>query len=278
MKKFTCQYSIVRFLPYAETGEFANIGVVLCCPELGFLDGIMAKPQQTKRVSGFFENLDRNIYGRAIKHFEQDLQRVKGVLREHPDLARHLFEEIIRPRNSLLAFSNRGAVRNAHPAEALTTLFAQQVERNFATREYHKDLEKSVRSELKKLGMNEIFKDGKLGDDSLYLKIPFQAKVGDENALAIKPIDLDKANSNEVFDIGGKLVDKIRRLRNHNILDGELLVVTSFPRERSHRVRSAASEILTDLRSIDVSVVENASSDEFAEKVVSLADFSILRH
>jgi len=29
MKKFACQYAIVRFLPYLETGEFANVGIVM---------------------------------------------------------------------------------------------------------------------------------------------------------------------------------------------------------------------------------------------------------
>jgi hypothetical protein len=29
-----CKYSIIRFLPYTETGEFANIGIVLYVPAL----------------------------------------------------------------------------------------------------------------------------------------------------------------------------------------------------------------------------------------------------
>lgn len=28
-----CLYSIVRYAPYAETEEFANIGVLLCAPK-----------------------------------------------------------------------------------------------------------------------------------------------------------------------------------------------------------------------------------------------------
>lgn len=32
MNKLACQYAVVRFLPYAETGEFANVGVALACP------------------------------------------------------------------------------------------------------------------------------------------------------------------------------------------------------------------------------------------------------
>ncbi|XLF30659.1 DUF3037 domain-containing protein [Klebsiella pneumoniae] len=32
-----CLYSIVRYAPYAETEEFANIGVVMCAPKENFL-------------------------------------------------------------------------------------------------------------------------------------------------------------------------------------------------------------------------------------------------
>ncbi|MGH8147921.1 MAG: DUF3037 domain-containing protein, partial [Rhodanobacteraceae bacterium] len=27
MNRLACQYAVIRFLPYAETGEFANVGV-----------------------------------------------------------------------------------------------------------------------------------------------------------------------------------------------------------------------------------------------------------
>ncbi len=30
--KVACNYAIIRFLPYPETEEFVNVGVVLACP------------------------------------------------------------------------------------------------------------------------------------------------------------------------------------------------------------------------------------------------------
>ncbi|MGM0927683.1 MAG: DUF3037 domain-containing protein [Pseudomonadota bacterium] len=32
MKRIACQYVILRFMPYVETGEFANVGVVMIPP------------------------------------------------------------------------------------------------------------------------------------------------------------------------------------------------------------------------------------------------------
>ncbi len=40
-----CLYSIVRYAPYAETEEFANIGVLLCAPKENYFDF-----QLTKRI------------------------------------------------------------------------------------------------------------------------------------------------------------------------------------------------------------------------------------
>ncbi len=36
LNKLACRYAILRFLPYTETGEFANVGVVLACPATGY--------------------------------------------------------------------------------------------------------------------------------------------------------------------------------------------------------------------------------------------------
>ena len=33
-----CNFAVLRFRPYRETGEFVNIGVVLACPAARFFD------------------------------------------------------------------------------------------------------------------------------------------------------------------------------------------------------------------------------------------------
>lgn len=57
MKKYACQYKIVRFTPYVETEEFANVGVVLYCPATGVLDYKLA-PKRFGRVTSFFDGMD----------------------------------------------------------------------------------------------------------------------------------------------------------------------------------------------------------------------------
>ena len=36
MNKVACQYAIVRFAPFVETGEFANVGIIMMAPKQRF--------------------------------------------------------------------------------------------------------------------------------------------------------------------------------------------------------------------------------------------------
>ena len=66
-----CLYSIVRYAPYAETEEFANIGVVLCAPKNHAFYFKLTKSNDA-RVSAFFRDdtifrLARDAVARELK-------------------------------------------------------------------------------------------------------------------------------------------------------------------------------------------------------------------
>lgn len=48
------QYAIVRFLPQAQTGEFANVGIVLCAPDQVVFEFRLA-PARLARVTDFLK-------------------------------------------------------------------------------------------------------------------------------------------------------------------------------------------------------------------------------
>ena len=83
MKLVACRYAVVQFAPYRETGEFANAGVVLMCPETGYF-GFKLQTRRTKRITDFFDELPRSFYVRAVKAMEDELQRVAGVVAHAP--------------------------------------------------------------------------------------------------------------------------------------------------------------------------------------------------
>ena len=55
MTKFACQYALLRFRPFAETGEFANVGIVLLAPEARFFGFRLLK--RYGRITQFFIEL-----------------------------------------------------------------------------------------------------------------------------------------------------------------------------------------------------------------------------
>ncbi len=50
--KTICNYAVIRFLPYPETEEFVNVGVILACPETRTID-YMLETRRRDRITGF---------------------------------------------------------------------------------------------------------------------------------------------------------------------------------------------------------------------------------
>jgi hypothetical protein len=142
--KFACNYAIARFLPYAETGEFVNVGVALICPEAGFFDFQLARKK--RRVTGFFKELDKTIYAAGLKYFCEELTSLRGALRLRDikrasggfekEYALGVFRELVKPRESIFRFGAARTVLADDPAEHLRELYAFYVERQFATKEH----------------------------------------------------------------------------------------------------------------------------------------------
>lgn len=93
-------YAVVRFMPFAETREFANVGVVAIAPKLGLYDCKLA-PKTFNRVTKFFEDLNGVVYKHAIEGFEAELQRIRNYLVQHHVQGKGLveyFNEITRTK------------------------------------------------------------------------------------------------------------------------------------------------------------------------------------
>ena len=274
MKRLACQYAIIRFLPYAETGEFANVGIVLACPEVDFLDARLMSTKKTGRITGFFEQLDKQIYRDTLNYFHEELKRVRLMVRHQGSqdaggLVKQTFAGLTRPREALLRFGDTRVVMAEEPERMLDQLFARMVERDFASKEYHDKLvERGVREVLRKANLRDYFDDGVIGDqDDVHLTVPFARMRGDEVRFAIKPLDLAKDDANKVFDVGGRLLDRIHRLKKRDQLPQGLLVVVKEPGKNEVRALGAADEIEADLRNAGVEIA-------LADNTRAITDFA----
>lgn len=274
MNRLACQYAVVRFLPYAETGEFANVGVVLACPETGYFGARLLPTNKTARITGFFDQLDKRIYREAIAYLRQELERVGKVVEDkcaHEHLlVTQVFAELVRPREALLRFGETRVILADDPAKTLGNLFATLVEREFADKVYHDQLLiRGVRETLRKANLRDYFQDANIGNDDLSMHVPFLYKQDGRAVLAIKPLDLAKAEAKQVYETGGPWVDRLKRLRKHDLLPEAMLVTVGLPDLRNDRAQDAAREIMDDLRGNNVVQVvpatDKAAITEFAQ-------------
>ncbi len=145
MSKTPCQYAIVRFMPYVETGEFANVGILMMAPATGYF-GFKLLTRRHGRITKFFAALDAKVFRQAMFELQEELERVHRLLKSegfdrHPntndsELAKRIFAEVLRPRETIIQFSEQRVVLADDPIQTLKELFAYYVERNFVTKEY----------------------------------------------------------------------------------------------------------------------------------------------
>ena len=134
-----CHYAIARFMPFIETGEFANVGVVLFAPKARYF-GFELLGRRYARVTNFFDRFDGQVFRVVMRQFRDELKRVENLMnglgtdRRSGNLDRHgafsLWQEVIKPRETMLRFSEPRVVLAEAPEQQLPVLYAQYVERN----------------------------------------------------------------------------------------------------------------------------------------------------
>ncbi|AFC85558.1 DUF3037 domain-containing protein [Frateuria aurantia] len=274
-KLHACQYAIIRFLPFGETGEFANVGVLLACPSMRYFDYRLLDIRRTKRIHGFFGELDLAIYRKAMGFFRDDLRRLREMATDLNDgnAIRQLFVDLVYPRDTVLRFGETRAVMAESPEAELDQLFARYVGRDFVTRDYGRELEHKVRDVLIAAHLKDWFVEDRVGDDYVNKPVPFVYVQNTQVKAAIKPLNLDRHEPNQVLDAGGAWVTAVRRLRRHGVLPERFLFAVQEPvgeREGAHR---AATEIVQDLREEGVQVVgidETVSIVRFARAATEM--------
>lgn len=271
MKKLACQYAIVRFLPYLETGEFANVGIVMSCPESGFFEFKLLT--HVRRITAFFEELDAMIYRRARGDFNQELLRIRNILNpihgvaKEAGLAQHLFAELTRPREVMMRFEGVRMVLAENPAQQLQELFGHYVERNFATKAHQEQLlDKWVRKVLVDAQLNKQYPAETVGNaDSYHAKFPFVFREGARALKAIKPLHLAHADPAQIFDHGWAWLGKVQKLRALHVLPERVLFPVQGPTEIDSERFEIFQDIVGQLAANDVQVVATTQTEKIIE-------------
>jgi hypothetical protein len=259
-KRLTCHYSVVRFCPYPETDEFVNVAVVLACPALGFLDGLRADLRKHGRVGNFFPELDPNIYKTAVLNWEALISTHRCTPADGQFLAdfdqkafRERFLHMVRPRESILYYSESRVILSEDPAATLKELFGVYVERRFAHAvEYQ---EKVMCNRLEKVLddahlLQRFLRNEQVGDGIYHVRFPFVKRLGPDAPprQAIKALHLDRDETGDIYKHADTWKNHIRRLRINGTVPEELLFVLQGPGvDRTANHRRAFDDVRRDL-------------------------------
>jgi hypothetical protein len=247
--KYICNYSILRFLPYPETGEFVNIGIVLIANNGDFRFKIEKKRQ---RITNFFPSLEAKIFVRARREIDVELARLSGFLtvnREDISLLLSTFKHLIHPRETMMRFSDPGTMATDNADQALATLFDHYVNHSFATKEYQETvLERQLGKLLAASNLKQRYSEQKLGNADYPVKFPFVLMSGTEPVQALKPIHLGHDESSKIIEHGDAWISKIRRLSAAGQLAKDTLFIAGPPEEGKPKLLKAYREIAEELK------------------------------
>lgn len=265
MRKYACHYAIVRFLPYPETGEFANVGVVVACPETGVFEYKLLK-RKFGRVTKFFDEIGHNVCSHSLVLFDKELSRIRSSVNERQHSSeelRSLFKALIHPREAIVRFSESGVRLSDKPAEMVENLFQFYVERNFVTQEYkEQELVQRVRNVVQGLKLSKPFRQRSIGDELAQASFPLVQMDDHKPVKVIKPFFLAQNAPSKIIAHGGAWVDKVQRLRKRRLLPEATLFAIDGPSENEGNRFLAYQEICEDLQKLQVQVIRSSQIQE----------------
>lgn len=264
--RHACVYAIIQFRPFIETGEFANIGVVLMSAKYKYIDFQLLTRSQ--RVTNFFAEIDRHVYREAVAAFKEEMERYVSLINadrhfreislSSTNTVEMYFSDLLKTREGLIRFDASRVVLTENPNEKLQELFEFYVNRNFVTIEYQQELlEGKVKKILAKEKLN--LQSAKVGTTDFSINFPFVKKDKDKHVVGvIKPLHVAQDDSTRILTTGGGWVDRIRRLKKYKSLPNDVLFVLNAPPETSERRYSAFLEIKNDLLDLEIEVASSS--------------------
>lgn len=273
MSTVPCMYAIVRFAPFVETGEFANVGIVLMAPAERYF-GFKLMHKRYGRVTRFFEQTKPELFRKTLAFLHDELEGKHQLLKQHGfdkrlasndvEFAKRVFMEIARPREAIIRFSEVRGVLTESPEAKLQALYKHYVERDFATKEYQEaTLERGMRRLLVDAGVINRFTPAKVGDEEFQVHFPFVEKANGIIVKAIKPLHLAQEQPSKILDHGGQWLFRTQALKKRKLLPEGVLFAVNGPKDGGARERVFA-EVVNELTELGVSVTTIADTQRIS--------------
>lgn len=258
-------YTLVRLLPQADAGEFANIGVVLVCPQQRRFEFRLIK--RYTRVTRFFEEFAGDLFRRVRGEVQAELAHIRKTLLVGGADAKAitaLMNDLARPREGLIRYAPVRTLLTADPEADLERLFRRYVQRDPQDVQQRREelVERAVRGVLLQQNLRGAFAADEIGTDDYHVRFPFVHERNGKPVAAIKPLDLTQDEPQKIYDHGGLWVQRIGRLQRMQMLPEGLLIPVEAPPANDERRAKAFGEVAGELRALGVQVTRPDDADE----------------
>jgi hypothetical protein len=276
------RYSIVRFRPFVETGEFANVGIVALHFTTQRFTFKLA-PRRLRRVSNFFHDVDTAIYSNTVAALRAEFKRIEDDKTTPGGMA---FNHLTRERESAVVFSEPRVIMAEGSFKTIVDdLYQRYVMRSFVTPEYREALlTRSVSQTLKK---HLIRGYGKLRIDDDIMPISFDLGSESNGIRVIKPLAFLQKSTIGIIDHGASWQARLKHLvaKKKLIPENILLPIDHSVDPSEQFAREAKDEAVQGLRGVGVNVIDmddigglvafalpGAKLDDRANKTVNVFD------
>lgn len=241
--KYACLYSIVRFAPFAETEEFANVGIVLSAPAIGRMEYRLAR-KNLKRVNHFFEC--HNLFAKAMEIAQTELDAVQAMTKEAQEsqIVNH-FRFLTEPKESLIRFSPMRSILVENFDATLDKLFGRYIDRQGMARDRREEIMvREIRSLFTETSIRS-FRDETLTGELIKLHLPLVHR--NETVAAIKPLAFDQAEPSSILDHCEQWMMKFARAEKEGIIElKNVLIPVAAPAENESPRHRKAVQVAKD--------------------------------
>lgn len=261
-------------MPFADVGEFANIGIVALDSRNEVLQFRLARAR-FRRLREFFGEDAYRAYGAAIEHLRLELDSLTtgdGFWANwHPDKA---FFHLTRRHESSIIFSEvRSLLSKDRIDDVVDALFTRLIERQ--RQEAHDlGLIKDIRHELVANGIKG-FRAIRVADDVVPVTFPLAHRNGTLNA--IQPLVFTQKTPLAVFDHGAMWKRRLSYLLDREkISEKSVILAIDPPSEGAGKpLQSAYNEAMNEIESLPFEAVTAEIDGRINQRILEFAEATV---
>ena len=231
-------YSFVRYRPYFETGEFVNVGLLMCEPERKKLTYRLVN-KNNKRVTDFFYR--SKLFESVRDTINEELQYIVNQYFDEmsaQEMAR-FFHHYVDVKEGITQYSNAAVGIVDDPQQYFNQLYTQYIQnagviKNNADVIKNESQEQTILKQYKALFKAENdqlllnYKQHIVKGEMAKFTLPLALKNQDENHIlkAVKPLAFDQVESPSMIEHCDNWVAKINRANEEGLLKKDNILFT----------------------------------------------------